>query len=307
MPLSETTKGTLAVLTAGWLWALNGVVSKYLMNNGLDPVSLAQARVSLAALFALAWLALRSPGQLKIRRADILPLALLGLVGLTAVNTCYILAIKLIPTAAAVLLEYMGVALIALYAWLFMAEPMRPLKLAALALAFGGCFLTVGGYDLDLLSLNLTGVLWGLGAAFAFGFYCVFTEYRLRNSRPWTVVFYALLWAALAYNLVLGPGWLADVAETGVRLGLVCFSALFGTVFPFGLMTYGIKRLRATRATITSIFEPVATGLIAYAWLGETMSGWQMLGGAAVLAAVYLIQRERAADQAGLKPPTPAV
>jgi len=297
LALSLTTKGVLACLGAAVFWASNGVVSKYLMNGGLPPLVLAQGRMTLAGLLTLGYLLLTRPDKLKLRRSDILPFILLGSLGMAAVNACYLGAIARIPTGAAILLEYLSVALVAVYAWAFMGERMRPLKLASLALACLGCYLVVGGYNLELLSLNRWGVLWGIGAAFCFGFYGVYSEYRLRDYGPWTLLCYALIVAAVCFNLLLGPEKLLTLGRNPTDWLLFLYSASLGTILPFGLFAYGIQNLRATRAMILAVFEPIAAGLIAFAWLGERMEGLQIIGGLAVVAAVVLIQRAREVDQ----------
>ena len=283
-------------MAAAVLWASNGVISKHLMNSGLSPFALAQLRLSLAAALAVAWLAATDSRALLIRKGDILGLALVGGM-LAAVNGCYLSAISRIPTAAAILLEYAAPAFTAFYAWRFMDERIGPAKAIATALALVGCYLVAGGHDLDLLSLNRWGLLWGLGAALSFSLYGICSEYSLRRYSPWTVLCYALIVSAAVWNLIGGLGVLTAVSHGGRFWLLVLYSAGAGTVIPFGLFAYGIERLRATRATILATFEPIAAGLIAFAWLGETLEGFQILGGLVVLSAVILIQRQRQQDR----------
>ena len=48
----------------------------------------------------------------------------------------------------------------------------------------------------------------------------------------------------------------------------------------------------ARKRSATSALEPVVAATLAWIWLGETLSGWQMLGGTAVLLGVVLLQIE---------------
>jgi len=278
----------VACLGAAVLWASNGVVSKYLMNGGLSPFVLAQGRMTFGAILTAAWLLLTRPKTLIIRPRDILSFILLGSLGLAAVNCCYLASISKISTAAAILLEYLAPTLIAVYAWRFMGERMGLTKIIALGLALGGCYLVVGGYNIGLLNLNRWGVLWGLGAAVTFAFYCVYSEYNLRNYSPWTILCYALIGASITFNLALGPARLLTMGWDTKSWLLIFYSVSIGTIVPFGIF--------ATRATIISTFEPIAAGLMAYLWLGERLEGLQMLGGLGVLFAVFLIQKERERD-----------
>ncbi|MBW1713822.1 MAG: EamA family transporter, partial [Deltaproteobacteria bacterium] len=216
---------------------------------------------------------------------------------LAFINSAYLAAISKIPVAAAIFIQYLAPVVIALFAWRFMGERMTRLKLAALGLAIGGCFLVAGAYDLELLSLNRTGLLWALVTIFGFSGYCLLSEYGLRTYGPWTVLGYALLFAGAFWSAALGPEQLLHLGHDALSWLLVAYSVTLGTVIPFGLFFYGIQHLRATRATIISTFEPIAAGLIALAFLGETLEVLQVAGGLAVVGAVVIIQKEREQDQ----------
>ncbi len=296
-PPTSPVRGTIACLAAAALWASNGVVSKYLMNAGVSPFALAQGRVTFGALLAVAWLAARRPEALRIRIRDLARFGVLGSVGLAAVNACYLGAIARIPTAAAILLQYLAPVFIAVYAWRFMGERLGAAKVGALALAVAGSYLVVGGYNVELAGLNRWGVAWGLAAAVSFAFYCVYSEYGLRSYPPWTVLCYALVGAAATWTAALGPARLLSLGWDTRSWTLVAYSASFGTLVPFGLFAYGVEHLRATRATIVATAEPVLAAVFAYLWLGEQLEGWQLVGGALVLAAVVWLQRQREHDR----------
>jgi drug/metabolite transporter (DMT)-like permease len=68
----------------------------------------------------------------------------------------------------------------------------------------------------------------------------------------------------------------------------------FATILPFGLYLASLRHLEASRSTITSMLEPVVASSIAWVWLGERMTPWQIAGGAAVLGGVLLLQLENA-------------
>jgi drug/metabolite transporter (DMT)-like permease len=57
-----------------------------------------------------------------------------------------------------------------------------------------------------------------------------------------------------------------------------------------------MERIRATRASITSTWEPVVAGVAAYFVLGEVLYPLQVLGGIGVIAAVVLLQLAREKD-----------
>jgi drug/metabolite transporter (DMT)-like permease len=66
-----------------------------------------------------------------------------------------------------------------------------------------------------------------------------------------------------------------------------------GTIIPFLLLVGALRHISATRAGVTAMFEPVAGALVAYAWLGESLTATQLVGGAIVLAGILLAQTAR--------------
>ena len=295
--VSETTTGVLACLGAATAWGANGVASKYLMNMGLSPFVLSQGRLTIASVLTLIWLAITRVEALRIEKRHIWHFALLGVVGMAGVNVCYFEAISKIATAAAILVEYIAPVLIAVYARLFMAQRMGPMRWVALCLALVGCYFVVGGYNINLLHMNSAGFFWGLGAAFTYSFYIIYSEYLLRVYSPWTILLYALIFGALSWNAVLGPGTLPTMGWDAASWTLIFLCSSLGTIVPFGLFAWGVELLRSTRATIVATFEPISAGLIAFLFLGERLAFLQMVGGAAVIVSVILIQREKELDE----------
>jgi len=284
--------GYLMVGAAAALWAASGTVAKHLFQNGLSPLDLVQLRTTVAAGVLVAWLiVIRRPG-LRIRREDVVHFVLLGAVlGMTQFT--YLFAISKIPVAAAILLQYQAPVLVALYALLFSAQKMTSLIAASLVSAVLGCYLMVGGYNLDVMGMNAQGVVSGLSSAIGFAAYSVRSEQGMRTYGPMTVVCYAMVFAALFWNTLQAPlGAFFENHTPRVWTGIL-FVGILGTVLPFGLYSAGIRIIGATRASITATLEPVTAGLIAYGLLGEVMETVQILGGLLVMASVALLQSRR--------------
>ena len=77
----------------------------------------------------------------------------------------YFYAISKIQVAAAILLQYQSPVFVAAYALAFSGERHSTSTLLAIAGSGLGCYLAVGAYTLDLLSLNRAGIIGGLSAA----------------------------------------------------------------------------------------------------------------------------------------------
>jgi drug/metabolite transporter (DMT)-like permease len=289
--------GYLFVLLAATCWASGASASKFLFTSGVTPFQLVQLRITTAVAFLFLWLLWRHRGLLRIDRSDVPYFLLLGTFGMAAINITYLYAISKLNVAAALILEYLAPVIIAIYTAVFQRERLSVLTTGAILAAVAGCYLVVGAYNLDLLQLNIAGIVSGLGAACAFAWWSVHGEYGMHRYNPWTVLFYALLVAAVEWNILHPPLEAFLQPYSPATWGWVVFVAVVGAILPFGLYYEGINRIRATRASITSTIEPIAAGLLSFIFLGEAMAPLQIAGGALVIAAIVLLQLKQEHDE----------
>ncbi len=282
--------GYLCVVLAAVLWASGASASKFLFGTGVTPFQLVQLRLTTATVVLFAWLLVRHRTLLRIDRRDLGYFLILGTLGMAAINITYLYAISRLNVAAALVLEYLAPVFIAAYTVLIRREPISRWTAAAIAAALLGCFLVVGAYNLNLFQLNLPGILSGLGAALAFAWWSVHGEYGMHRYNPWTVLFYALVVAAVAWNLLQPPLQAFMRPYPPAAWGWIIYIGVAGTILPFGLYYEGINRIRATRASITSTLEPIMAGIFSFLFLGEVMAPLQILGGALVIGAIILLQ-----------------
>jgi len=288
-PAVRPTLGYLCVVAATALWAMCGVAGKLLFTTGLTPLALVQVRVTLSAALMLPLLLVVDRSLLRISLSDLRLLVALGL-AMTLCQVGYFVAVQHIQVAAGILLQYLSPVLIALFAVTFWGERLSAVKVGALALSVLGCALVSGAYDLDLLALNRVGVLAGLGSAVAFATSSLLSERAMHRLRPLTVLFYAMVAASLAMHLLQPPFRYLTAGWDAQQWGWIAYTAVGGTIAPFVLYFVGIGHLRATRANLTATLEPAVAALLAFLLLGEVLAWPQLLGGAAVIAAVGLLQ-----------------
>ncbi len=288
--------GYVFVTLAAVLWGISGSAAKYLFLNGVTPFQLVQLRLTIAALGLLVYLRLRHPHLLKIARGDILYFAVFGCIGMAGVQFTYLFAISRINVAAAILLQYLAPAFIALHAVIFFRDRLQAKTIMALIGAFAGCYLVVGAYNLDVLALNLMGIVSGLLSAVGFAWYSIQGEYGMRRYNPWTVLFYAMFFGALTWNIFLTPLESFMHARSAVLWGWILYIGVLGTLVPFGLFLEGVNLIRATRASITATLEPIVAGILSFFFLNETMVLWQLLGAGLVILAIVMLQLNQEKD-----------
>jgi drug/metabolite transporter (DMT)-like permease len=292
------------VSTAALLFAVNGAVSKVILANGVSSARLAQVRSTGALLVLALGIVLVRPRLLRIGRRELGFLAVFGIAGLAAVQLFYFLAIHRIAIGIALLLQYLAPLLVALWARYAMHEPVRRRIWVALACALSGLALMVEVWN--GLGLDAAGVAYALAAALAYATYILLAERAVARRDPFSVSCYGFLFAALFWAIVQ-PWWSFPTAVPGRETSLLghldtvhapvwalmTWMILLGTIVPFGLVVAALRDISATRAGIVAMLEPVAGTVIAYAWLGETLSTVQVAGGLVVLVGIVLAQTAR--------------
>ncbi|MBI4611811.1 MAG: EamA family transporter [Candidatus Rokubacteria bacterium] len=284
-------RGAALILSADLCWGVSSSLAKLLLNrSAVTPAALTALRVTIAFLVLLSILGPRRGRRLEARSEDLPLLSVVGLVGFAANSYCYYTTLSLTNVATAILLIYLAPIFLALYEGLVLRRWPAPSTLAAIALAVGGCFVLVRGYDPGTLRLNLAGLGFGLTTAGAFATYTVASQRMLRAYDSWTVLLYGFGIGSAAW-WVLFPLWASAGVENSARTwSLIVAIALGGTLLPHGLFVRGLTYLPPTHATLLSTMEPVIAAGVAYLVLGETMAPAQYAGGLLVLAAVLLVQ-----------------
>jgi drug/metabolite transporter (DMT)-like permease len=296
--------GHLMVLAAATLFAVNGTISKVILASGISSSELAEVRSSGAfAGLAVLVLAFRRHA-VRLQRRELPFLVCFGVGGLAFVQWFYFLAIHRLAIGIALLIQYLAPLLVALWARFVFNERVRRRIWIALALALAG--LTLVAEIWEGLALDGFGAAAALIAAVAYAAYVLLAEHGLRRRDPISLSCYGFLFAAFFWTVVQ-PWWNFPGGRVDDRVSLLgnlshlhlpvwalmTSMVLAGTIVPFGLVVAALRHISATRLGIVAMVEPVAASLVAYAWLDESLSAAQLIGGAIVLAAILLAQTAR--------------
>ncbi|MGY2064192.1 EamA family transporter [Blastococcus sp. SYSU DS0619] len=302
--------GYAFTLAAAALFAVNGTVSTLALQAGVPPTRLTALRCTGAALVLLAVLALAAPGRLRVRARELPLLAVFGVVGVALTQFLYYVAIGRMPVGIALVFEMTAPVFIALYVWLVRRERVRSRLWAALLLSLSGLVLVAqvwqGGGSLDAV-----GVAAALGAALCLATYYLVGERGTVSRDPvtltcWSFVAAALFWALAAPWWEFDAGVLAEPVPLSLgdlRLPLwllVGWIVVLGAAVPFWLSVAALPHLAPTTAGLVATVEPVFASVVAWLWVEQVLTGWQVAGGAVVLTGIALAQTARTTQ-----PPVP--
>lgn len=285
--------GYALIVLASFLWGGSSSLGKRLMTAGLPTAMLMELRTVVAAVVLMAGLAVLRPRLLRVTRYDLARLAALAIPALTVVNLSYYIAIRHLPVATAVFIQFTAPVLV--FAWDVVTGHVRPttLTVTALALAIGGVYLMVGASVGGVVALPAIGLAAAAVSSLSSALYTVLSHRLTRRLESWTVAGYAVAISAVFWCVLQSP---RETVERLVALDLVWPGLAFACtamVLPTPIYLAGLRRVTATGGAIAATSETIAASAVAWMVLGEPLAPGQLLGGSCIVAAVVLLATAR--------------
>lgn len=291
-------EGYLLIAAAAFCYGASAALGKAVFNGtrwvrgaGIDPLILSQTR-STFALVVLLPIALwfRGPAVLRADRRTLLKCIAMGVFGICGANFFYYYAIAKSTVATAITVQYTAPVWVYAYLVAIGVDRARWTRSLAVLLAFVGCALVALTSPEAQIGVSTIGIVAALGAAFSYSFYNVIGADLLKSASQWLVLFYALL-AATVFWLIVNPPRRVIAHHYSGREWLFLFGfAMFSMLLPLALYLGGLRLLDPTSAIVTSCLEPVFASVLAAVFVGEKLSLLQVLGIALVLSQSVIIQ-----------------
>lgn len=213
---------------------------------------------------------------------------LLGLLQTGANMTLMFLALRRISPAATAILSFTNPIWVAVLASFLLGERLRPLQLAGLLLGLVGVASALGferGED-------PVGQWLALGSALSWASATVLHRWARLPLGPWRLSFWQMLSGSLA---ILGMAWLTGESwPAGLSLadwGWFLWLVVPGSAASFGLWFVALRRGGATRSSAFLFLAPLFAVALSHVVLDTPLSLAQLVGGALVAGALYLVNR----------------
>ena len=158
---------------------------------------------------------------------------------------------------------------------------------AGIAVALAGAMVVSGG-DVTVSGRAVFGdLLATLGAVFAAGYFLIGRSLRRRLPLlVYVTVVYATCAAVL--GIVMAAGGTAFTGYPTGTWGLFVLMALLPQILGHTVFNYLLRDLDPTVITVGIMGEPVGASLLALAIFGEVPGWWTAVGGALILAGIYV-------------------
>jgi len=288
--------GLALAVVGSVLFSAKAIVVKLAYRHGVDAATLIALRMAFSVPFFATAYVWSSRGRAPLARSDHLRLIVIGLLGYYAASYLDFLGLQFITAALERLILYLNPTIVLLMSALFLGKRFSRRDVAALALAYGGILL-VFVHDVRLEgSLVPLGSLLVFASAVCYAAYLVMSGELVRRVGAIRLTSYAMCVstvAVFAQFVLLNP--LAALAQPAPVYWLSLVNGLLCTVLPVFATMLAVERIGAGRTSMAAMVGPVATIALAFLFLGETISGWQLAGTAFVLAGVYVLSRQSTA------------
>ncbi|MFQ5487642.1 MAG: DMT family transporter [Gammaproteobacteria bacterium] len=290
--------GSLLVLLGALGFSSKAVLVKlaYGSSPQLDAITLMTLRMLFALPFFLlvaGWLQGRHQ-ETRLTINDGLLIAGLGVLGFYLSGLLDFSGLAYISAGLERLILFLYPTLVVLFSALCYRRPIQRRERLALLVSYAGIGVVFSGQ----MTGNSPRLMLGAGlvftAAVTFALYLMISGQVVRRVGSLRFTAYAMSVACLASVLHFAASHeLAALALPAKVYGLALLMALLATVIPAFLMNAGIQHLGAGPAAIIGSTGPVATLLLAWLLLGETLTMLQLAGTALILGGVLINNRKR--------------
>ena len=284
------------LIIATMIWGGNFVIGRAISDQ-VPPLTLAFLRwvVAVAIFLPLAWKEIIANKQ-EIKK-HWKALLLMALTGIAAFNTLVYVGLHYTTSINASLLNTVTPLIIIVLSYFILKESLVYNQLLGLVLSITGVFLIISQGSLNILltlSFNI-GDLIIFVAVILWGVYSIIIKYN-SGRIP--------LYTSLAIPMVIGMFillpfslWELFIANQEVvwsvsSIAAIIYVGVFASIVAFLSWSKAVSLIGPGKAGIFLSLIPVFTTIFAIAFIGETLTWYQILGGVLAITGIYLSTRK---------------
>ena len=280
----------LYIFTAGLLWGTIGVFVKELNTSGAQTALISFMRMFFALVIMTAVALLKNGTRVfHVDKRTLFTCCMLGAVSSGMFNVCYTSSIRINGMGIASVLMYTAPVFTAAASLIIFHENLTARKISALALNILGCILTVTGGSLSLESLNLAGLLYGLGSGFCYGMAAVFGRIAGTRTDSLTISVYVYFSALIFLLIFTRP----DFEPALHNFRVIYLGILYGLIPTAGAyVVYYIGLTKINNLSSVPIFasiEPIIAVILGTQIYAEKIGFMNYAGIAVVLISIIIM------------------
>ncbi len=291
-------KYTMAMLMimAAFFWSGAFIAGKYSVGS-FNPGMLTFLRFGIASVIIMGVLIIRQPKDWMIRKSELAPVFILGLIGMVGYHMLFFEALKYTTATNASMVVALNPMVTALIAAAVAGELLSRRKVGLILIALLGVILTLTNWDLGIitrLEMNFGDVIM-LAAVLCWAIYSILVKRFMVGFTPLKLTAYSFLSCTLMLMpfIAFNSMNLIEVktAQAGAW-GAVIYMAIFPTVIGYLIQQMSIKKVGASQTSIYINLVPVFSLILANFILGESITIQKLISSGMIILAVFLYSRE---------------
>ena len=285
------------------MFGFNASTVKIILGTEINPEQLVLFRTAITALIAGIVLLFTNKQAFKITKKELPVLVFYGVFGVALMQWSYSNAVSLLPISVALLIEYTAIVIVPLVSLLLFKEKVRPRLWFGIAAVLIGLAIVSNIWN---SALNPLGVAWAIMAAVCLSIYFLIGEHTQRKRDAMSTLFYTFAVAAIFWAIMnlINPGKVIDINlefNLGGNLSAISMPVwagllwigIMGSFIPMLLDYIALGNLSATAVGVIATAETVFATVFAWAWLNESMTTLEVIGGLIVVAGIILAETSR--------------
>ena len=294
----DDSKGTLALLVTVLIFGSSYAITKVGLEE-ISPLVLSFTRSFIAFVFLSSIIIVKGDAGVFIKKltGGWKYFAVVGMVGVTMFNIFQNVGVKLTSSALAGTLHNTIPIFVLILSGAFLHEKVTKNKVAGIAVGLVGvCIIVFVGKDFtDMLhNQTIVGNAMVLGSAVIWAAYTILNKNVSKHYNP-------LYLTASAYTF--GSLFLLPFAASFEHIGslaslsmktwaIVIYLGIFCSGITFFLWNYALSRMDSTKASVFIYLIPIVAMLVGWAFLGETITFYMVVGFALTIVGIWISGRK---------------
>jgi drug/metabolite transporter (DMT)-like permease len=280
--------GVTTILLASIIWAIEPILAK-LSYETSDFLHTSAIRAMIAALTAFLYILLTRKKVFTVTRRQLTPLFYIAIVGTLIADFMYFISLSQIPVINAVIIGHMQPIFIIAFGFFFLkSDALTKFDYLGISLLIiSGLLVTTETVD-NLLALRFgtIGDLIVLSATIAWATSAIVMKKYLTMVDAGIITFYRFFVPSLVFLAYL-------ILTSSLVLDNI-YQVALGVIIGIGTILYyeGLKRLKAAQVSGLELSTPFFAALFAFLFLGEIITGMQIIGIGLLFGGIYFISKK---------------
>ncbi|WP_027623344.1 DMT family transporter [Clostridium lundense] len=287
-------KGFILVIVAALFWGYMGVPTKNLGDYSFDPCSVSFFRTSIAGIFYFLYCFIKDRTLLKTDKKGILFFIFYGVIAFGATFISYNVAVNYISIALGTMFMFTSQIWVIILSYFIFKEEFTVKKIVSILLTLTGCFMMCKIYDLNNISLNPKGIIYGLLSGFTFALQIIFAKINSNKYNQNTLLAYSFIFASLSLipfmdikntiHIISSSNNIYFILKNIIIIGLL------NTVIANGAYVKSVQYIEVGIASIIASLEIVIASIIAYFVFHETLDIVQVIGMILIIVSIIILE-----------------